>query len=176
MKFLFSIYVISCYLVKSSNHSSYLDQELSITQSGIVEKRLFLSVLGDSGATVLDLAQHAGYYRIQHTVDARDQTLLEQGIELLVYAGECDLICNWIGNSRWVDAMVWSGQKKFVAASNISFVVGGKKAGVMKNFGPLTFLKVHNDGHMVPMDQPVTALHMPQLWITGKLTPPCKKQ
>ncbi|KAI7737284.1 hypothetical protein M8C21_020041 [Ambrosia artemisiifolia] len=97
-------------------------------------------------------------------------TLLEQGIELLVYAGEYDLICNWLGNSRWVDAMVWSGQKNFVTASNVPFVVGGKEAGVMKNYGPLTFLKVHNAGHMVPMDQPAAALQMLQLWTTGKLT------
>lgn len=58
-------------IVKSYNHSSYLNQELKVTQNGIVEKRLSLSVLGDSGATVHDLAQHAGYYRIQNTVDAR---------------------------------------------------------------------------------------------------------
>lgn len=58
-------------IVKSYNHSSYLDQQLKVTQYGIVEKRLSLSVLGDSGATVHDLAQHAGYYRIEHTVDAR---------------------------------------------------------------------------------------------------------
>ncbi|KAJ0778390.1 hypothetical protein HanLR1_Chr02g0071161 [Helianthus annuus] len=58
-------------IVKSYNHSSYLDQELKVTQSGIVEKRLSLSVLGNSGASVHDLAQHAGYYRIEHTVDAR---------------------------------------------------------------------------------------------------------
>nr|GEY85546.1 serine carboxypeptidase-like [Tanacetum cinerariifolium] len=364
-------------IVKSYNHSSYLDQELKVTQSGIVEKRLSLSVLGDSGATVQDLAQHAGYYRIENTVDARmfyfffesrraksdpvviwltggpgcsselalfyengpfkvtknlslvwndygwdqvsnliyvdqptgtgfsysssdqdirhDETgvsndlyfflqaffkahpdyaikecgttgttscitaldtcqpifedilqvagninyydirkqcegelcydfsnmenflsessvktalgvpsgvdfvscsgtvheamlqdwmrdlevgipaLLEQGIELLVYAGEYDLICNWVGNSRWVNAMPWSGQNKFVAASNVSFVVDGKEAGIMKTYGPLTFLKVHNAGHMVPMDQPSAALQMLQLWTTGKLTPPKRR-
>ncbi|CAI9290018.1 unnamed protein product [Lactuca saligna] len=96
--------------------------------------------------------------------------LLEQGIEMLIYAGEYDLICNWVGNSRWVNAMAWSGQKNFVAATNVSFVVGGKEAGVLKNYGPLTFLKVHDAGHMVPMDQPIAALQMLQLWTTGKLT------
>lgn len=71
--------------------------------------------------------------------------------------------------------MPWSGQNKFVAASNVSFVVDGKEAGIMKNYGPLTFLKVHNAGHMVPMDQPSAALKMLQLWTTGKLTPPKRK-
>ncbi|KAL4591582.1 hypothetical protein LXL04_004551 [Taraxacum kok-saghyz] len=97
-------------------------------------------------------------------------SLLEQGIEMLIYAGEYDLICNWVGNSRWVNAMVWSGQKDFVAAKNVSFIVDGKEAGVMKNYGPLTFLKVHDAGHMVPMDQPSASLQMLQLWTTGKLT------
>ncbi|GAU15610.1 hypothetical protein TSUD_108690 [Trifolium subterraneum] len=40
--------------------------------------------------------------------------LLEDGIKLLVYAGEYDGICNWLGNSRWVDAMKWSGKKKLI--------------------------------------------------------------
>ncbi|KAI4304699.1 hypothetical protein MLD38_040173 [Melastoma candidum] len=78
--------------------------------------------------------------------------LLEQGIKTLIYAGEFDLICNWLGNSRWVHAMLWSGQKDFEQAADVSFVVDGAEAGILKNHGPLTFLKVHDAGHMVPMD------------------------
>ncbi|KAL0390563.1 UNVERIFIED_CONTAM: Serine carboxypeptidase 3 [Sesamum calycinum] len=98
--------------------------------------------------------------------------LLEDGIKLLVYAGEYDLICNWIGNSRWVHAMEWSGQKKFVAAPTIPFSVDGLEAGLQKGHGPLTFLKVHNAGHMVPMDQPKASLEMLRRWMQGKLTQP----
>ncbi|KAM0000889.1 putative carboxypeptidase C [Helianthus debilis subsp. tardiflorus] len=100
--------------------------------------------------------------------------LLEDKIQLLVYAGEYDLICNWLGNSRWVHAMSWSDQKDFISASNVSFIVDGKEAGILKNHGPLTFIKVHNAGHMVPMDQPRAALKMLELWTTGKLLPPNK--
>ncbi|KAI3809552.1 hypothetical protein L1987_25529 [Smallanthus sonchifolius] len=100
--------------------------------------------------------------------------LLEDNVQLLVYAGEYDLICNWVGNSRWVHAMSWSGQKDFIAASNVSFLVDGKEAGILKNHGPLTFIKVHNAGHMVPMDQPEASLKMLELWTTGKLNPPKK--
>ncbi|KAL0370105.1 UNVERIFIED_CONTAM: Serine carboxypeptidase-like 48 [Sesamum angustifolium] len=96
--------------------------------------------------------------------------LLEDGIKLLVYAGEYDLICNWIGNSRWVHAMEWSGQKKFVAAPTIPFSVDRLEAGLQKGHGPLTFLKVHNAGHMVPMDQPKASLEMLRRWMQGKLT------
>ncbi|KAH7836997.1 hypothetical protein Vadar_008321 [Vaccinium darrowii] len=95
--------------------------------------------------------------------------LLEDGIKMLVYAGEYDLICNWIGNSNWVNAMAWSGQKGFTAASNVSFVVDGAEKGVMKSYGPLTFLKVHDAGHLVPMDQPKAALEMLRRWTQGSL-------
>lgn len=65
--------------------------------------------------------------------------------------------------------MSWSGQKDFVTASNVSFLVDGKEAGILKNHEPLTFIKVHNAGHMVPMDQPKASLKMLELWTTGKL-------
>ncbi|XP_071708237.1 serine carboxypeptidase-like [Rutidosis leptorrhynchoides] len=100
--------------------------------------------------------------------------LLEDNIEMLIYAGEYDLICNWLGNWKWVHAMAWSGQKDFVAASNVSFIVDGKEAAMLKNHGPLSFMKVHNAGHLVPMDQPRAALKMLELWTTRKLSPPKK--
>ncbi|KAK6926716.1 Peptidase S10, serine carboxypeptidase [Dillenia turbinata] len=95
--------------------------------------------------------------------------LLEDGIKLLVYAGEYDLICNWLGNSRWVQAMEWSGQKQYGASPDEQFFVDGKEAGVLKSHGPLTFLKVHNAGHMVPMDQPKASLEMLMRWMQGTL-------
>ncbi|KAL3849536.1 hypothetical protein ACJIZ3_011418 [Penstemon smallii] len=85
-------------------------------------------------------------------------TLLEDGIKLLVYAGEYDLICNWLGNSRWVHAMEWSGQKGFVGAPTTPFSVDGVEAGLHKSYGPLTFLK----------DQPKASLEMLKRWMQGK--------
>ena len=95
--------------------------------------------------------------------------LLEDGIKLLVYAGEYDLICNWLGNSRWVHAMEWSGQSQFVASPEIPFIVDGSEAGLLKSHGPLSFLKVHDAGHMVPMDQPKASLEMLKKWTQGTL-------
>ncbi|PKA55009.1 Serine carboxypeptidase 3 [Apostasia shenzhenica] len=94
--------------------------------------------------------------------------LLEDGVKLLVYAGEYDLICNWLGNSRWVHAMEWSGQQAFVSSSEKPFLVDGSEAGVLKSRGPLTFLKVHDAGHMVPMDQPKVSLEMLTRWMKGE--------
>ncbi|GFQ00209.1 serine carboxypeptidase-like 48 [Phtheirospermum japonicum] len=93
--------------------------------------------------------------------------LLEDGIKLLIYAGEYDLICNWLGNSQWLHEMKWSGQKDFNAIAYVPFMVGRVEAGLQKNHGNLTFLKVHKAGHMVPMDQPKAALEMLARWMQG---------
>ncbi|KAH7293961.1 hypothetical protein KP509_28G050100 [Ceratopteris richardii] len=86
--------------------------------------------------------------------------LLDDGIQLLVYAGEYDLICNWLGNARWVSVIEWSGSDNYRAANFTKFAVDGEEAGLFISYGPLTFLKVHNAGHMVPMDQPKASLDM----------------
>ncbi|KAK7257674.1 hypothetical protein RIF29_31818 [Crotalaria pallida] len=96
-------------------------------------------------------------------------TLLEEGIRMLVYAGEEDLICNWLGNFRWVQAMEWSGQKDFNSAPTVKFSVDGKEAGLLTSHEPLSFLKVHEAGHLVPMDQPKVAFEMMRSWVAGKL-------
>ncbi|KAL9290914.1 Serine carboxypeptidase-like 49 [Arabidopsis thaliana] len=96
-------------------------------------------------------------------------TLLEDGISLLVYAGEYDLICNWLGNSRWVNAMEWSGKTNFGAAKEVPFIVDGKEAGLLKTYEQLSFLKVRDAGHMVPMDQPKAALKMLKRWMENSL-------
>jgi hypothetical protein len=38
--------------------------------------------------------------------------------------------------------MEWSGQKDFVASPEVPFTVDDSEAGLLKNYGPLSFLKV----------------------------------
>nr|GME18570.1 serine carboxypeptidase-like [Ipomoea batatas] len=100
-------------------------------------------------------------------------SMLEDGINLLIYAGEYDFICNWLaGNWRWVQALQWSGKRGYGAAPNVTFSVDGKEKGIQKSYGPLTFLKVHDAGHMVPMDQPEASLEMLRRWMHGQLSKP----
>ncbi|KAG4996824.1 hypothetical protein JHK85_028263 [Glycine max] len=71
--------------------------------------------------------------------------LLEDGTNLLVYAGEYDLMGNWLG--ILVRAMEWSGQKEFATSLKVPFVVDGSEAGLLKIYGPLSFLKVELLNH-----------------------------
>jgi cathepsin A (carboxypeptidase C) len=35
--------------------------------------------------------------------------ILESGIDVLVYSGDKDYICNWRGGEAWTNAVEWSG-------------------------------------------------------------------
>jgi len=93
--------------------------------------------------------------------------LLAAGIEVLIYAGDADFICNWMGNKAWTLALPWTGSTSFNAAADHDWEVAGKKAGTARTFGGFTFLQVNNAGHMVPRDQPENALAMIDTFISG---------
>ncbi|KAJ3089746.1 hypothetical protein HDU96_003653 [Phlyctochytrium bullatum] len=93
--------------------------------------------------------------------------LLEDGIKALVYAGDADYVCNWISNLGWLEAMEWSGQEKFKATPDYTWIsnLTGKEAGEFRTVGNLTWVKVNDAGHMVPYDQPEHALEMFNGWL-----------
>lgn len=53
-----------------------------------------------------------------------------------------------LGNLRWVEALQWSGSP---LSPELDWLVLGQKAGTVRTSGPLSFVKVHDAGHMVPM-------------------------
>lgn len=95
-------------------------------------------------------------------------SLLEK-IPVLVYAGDADFICNWLGNQAWTEALEWPGHKKFAAASMVDLkidgVKDGKKIGEVKSSGNFTYMRIHAAGHMVPLDQPEASLEFFNRWI-----------
>ncbi|KAF0698429.1 Aste57867_10958 [Aphanomyces stellatus] len=84
--------------------------------------------------------------------------VLAAGVRVLVYAGDADLMCDWIGNDAWTKKLEWPGAKGFNAAPTKSLKVAGKKAGEVRTSHELSFVRVYNAGHMVPSDQPEVAL------------------
>jgi cathepsin A (carboxypeptidase C) len=74
--------------------------------------------------------------------------ILEQ-IPVLIYAGDADFICNWLGNQAWTEALEWPGQKDFNKASIKDIKLdNGDKYGKIKNSGNFTFLQIFGAGHM----------------------------
>lgn len=95
--------------------------------------------------------------------------VLEKGIQVLVYSGDKDFICNWRGGEAWTNAVTWTGQEDFNKQEYSDWDVKGVPAGALKSYKNLKFLRVFNAGHMVPMNQPQNALAMLQDFIMNEI-------
>ena len=89
---------------------------------------------------------------------------------VLVYAGDADYICNWLGNQAWTEALEWPGQEAFNKASAGGLTLAGadEEYGKVKSSGNLTFMRIYAAGHMVPMDQPENSLDFLNRWLRGE--------
>ncbi|CAO3648403.1 unnamed protein product [Mucor hiemalis] len=76
---------------------------------------------------------------------------LEAGVRVLLYVGDMDYICNWVGNLKWSLKMEWSGKEGYNNAPEQKWFsdLTGEHAGSVKTYGNLTFLKIFDAGHMV---------------------------
>ena len=90
--------------------------------------------------------------------------LLEAGFPALIYAGDVDFICNYLGNEAWTKDLEWSHKDDFNAAGSHDWENG---AGVARSSSGLTFLQVVDGGHMVPADQPEVSLTMLKTFLEG---------
>ena len=90
---------------------------------------------------------------------------------MLIYAGDVDFICNWMGNKAWTQELPWSGKTAFEAEPDTTWsydnIAGGmaRTAAAAKGEGSLTFLQVYEAGHMVPLDQPEASLEFFNRWL-----------
>ena len=96
--------------------------------------------------------------------------LLEK-IPVLVYAGDADFICNWLGNLAWTEHLAWPGKRAYNEAELKDLRVEGDnptKIGSVKSAGNFTFIRLHAGGHMVPHDQPLASLETFNRWLSGE--------
>jgi len=93
-------------------------------------------------------------------------TLLQTGIPVLVYAGDCDFICNWMGNLAWMLNLDWPGKAGFNAAVQASW----RGLGTARTHNNLTFVRVFEAGHLVPYNQPAAALALFEDFVKGVWT------
>ena len=75
--------------------------------------------------------------------------LLALGVDVMIYAGDVDFICNWLGNKAWTMSLEWEGAPNFQKEGDHSWNVDGEAAGEARTYKGLTFLRVHDAGHMV---------------------------
>lgn len=104
----------------------------------------------------------------QSNFDYMIPVLLDAGVRVMIYAGDMDFICNFVGNLNWVKSLAWPGQQEFITAPENEFKVGERWAGTERRAGLLSFVRIYAAGHMVPMDQPEVSLYMVHRFLRGE--------
>ncbi|ETI35916.1 hypothetical protein F442_17731 [Phytophthora nicotianae P10297] len=102
--------------------------------------------------------------------------MLDDGLRVLIYAGDADLMCNWIGNRAWTLELDWQGKDGYNAVKEKVFIAhdpllpdgSNIDAGVVRSFENFAFVRVYDAGHMVPMNQPAVSLDLINRFFTNK--------
>jgi cathepsin A (carboxypeptidase C) len=87
----------------------------------------------------------------------------DSGVNVLLYHGDKDFICNWKGGETISGALQWKGASGFAQAKYVQ----NENYGEYKQFENFVFYKVFNAGHMVPLDQPEAAIKLLAKFING---------
>nr|XP_036582222.1 carboxypeptidase s1 [Colletotrichum truncatum]KAF6790882.1 carboxypeptidase s1 [Colletotrichum truncatum] len=103
----------------------------------------------------------APYDKFSSTGDAQRSFLntldnvTKSNVTVLVWAGDADWICNYVGNYRAVTRI---GGPEFENAAMKDFMLDGKKKGEYKTVKNLSWLRVYDAGHALMAYQPEVAL------------------
>ncbi|KAF7910027.1 uncharacterized protein EAF01_003745 [Botrytis porri] len=85
-------------------------------------------------------------------------TVVQSGIQVLIWAGDADWICNWFGGLATANAITYASSAAFNAAAVANYNVNGVAGGTFKTVGNLSWLRVFGAGHEVPYYTPALAL------------------
>lgn len=85
--------------------------------------------------------------------------LIESGLNVLLFSGDKDLICNHIGTETMIHNMKWKGASGFETSPGVwaprhDWTFEDEPAGYYQHARNLTYVLFYNSSHMVPYDQP----------------------
>ncbi|KAJ3376211.1 Cell death protease [Allomyces arbusculus] len=103
------------------------------------------------------------YSALQYDMSASAVTLLPallKHVRVYLYSGDQDYICNHLGTERMVDRLEWNGHVGWPAAGlDVRKVaVQGRVFGQRQQADNLTYVRVFNASHMVPINEPAGML------------------
>ena len=87
--------------------------------------------------------------------------IIEEGIPIVLFSGDKDLICNHIGTEQLIHRLEWSNGTGFetepgsdVWAPKRNWTFEGEPAGIYQSARNLTYIRFFDSSHMVPFDYP----------------------
>ncbi|EJD01360.1 KEX1 protein [Fomitiporia mediterranea MF3/22] len=85
---------------------------------------------------------------------------LVEKVPVMLFAGDQDFICNYMGIEALIQDMEWNGEKGLGTVKTEQWSVDGTPAGTWVESRGLTYVKIFNSSHMVPYDVPLIAHDM----------------
>ncbi|KAF4675045.1 hypothetical protein FOL47_008356 [Perkinsus chesapeaki] len=102
--------------------------------------------------------------------------LLNEGLRVMIYAGDQDYMCNWIGSRDMASDIPWSGRDGFSKAPDTLYSLpSGKQIGKLRIFtsaatgGQLSFAQIFEAGHSAAKDSPEGVLQLVSDFALGRL-------
>ncbi|GAC74876.1 serine carboxypeptidases [Moesziomyces antarcticus T-34] len=93
------------------------------------------------------------------------RSLLDQGVQVVMYAGDADYNCNWLGGEAVADRVQHKG---FDQAGYADLKTSdGVAHGQVKQSGQFSFVRIYESGHEVPFYQPLASLEMFERILNG---------
>ncbi len=96
---------------------------------------------------------------------SQDQTIgfvLDRGVKVMLYFGECDGASNWLGGGQVADGVRWKGQDQFgrVEYQEWKSEQDGKAFAQIRRHKNFSLVKFFAAGHLTGMNQPEYSLEM----------------
>ncbi|CAH8516892.1 unnamed protein product [Dicrocoelium dendriticum] len=115
---------------------------------------------------------YANYVRTYTDMSDHYQLLLDAKIRVLVYYGDTDMACNYLGGLWFVDNFNFKLDRPMehwlFEDLDKTNQVGGVHKVLKSPRGDLWYATIRGAGHMVPRDQPVAMYHLITSFISGK--------
>ncbi|KAG2109563.1 Alpha/Beta hydrolase protein [Suillus discolor] len=86
--------------------------------------------------------------------------LANSGMKILIWAGDADINCNWLGSHASVLAMDWYGNETLHITPFTNMTINGIPVAAVQNVDNFSFARVYAAGHLVPAFQPQVALEI----------------
>ncbi|KAF5384232.1 hypothetical protein D9615_003476 [Tricholomella constricta] len=102
---------------------------------------------------------------ILHRQDARSWlpqlgSLANSGLRILIWAGDADINCNWLGGHASVLAMDWYGKARLNNTPLSNMTIAGTAVAAIQNVDNFSFARIYAAGHEVPAFQPEASLEI----------------